>query len=282
MIPDPATTTPAPVPVYDSGRRPPPFWEEAVESWRYRDLILQFVLRDIRSRYKRSVLGVAWTMLNPLLMMAVLSLVFSNIFRVSAQNYPVYVLSGTIVWNFFAQSTIASMLQLVWGGALMNRIYLPRTVFAVSAVGVGLVNLSFAIVPLVAIMILTGAPITVSALQLPAAFAIAALLSLGVGLLISTAAVSFHDISEMYQIALSAWYFLTPVAYPESILPAGVARWLPFNPAYYAVKVFRDPLYHGQFSSARDLLTATAISIGIFLAGWFVFTSRSDRIAYRI
>ena len=86
----------------------------------------------------------------------------------------------------------------------------------------------------------------------------------------------------MYQIALSAWYFLTPIAYPESILPRAVAAWLPFNPAYYAVKVFRDPLYHGRFSSPGDLAAAAAVSIGVFLAGWWVFTSRSDRIAYRI
>src|SRR5439155_19436287 len=132
----------------DSARRPAPPIEELQELWRYRSLVVQLVSRDIKTRYKRSVLGVAWTMLNPLMMMLVLTLVFSNLFRFSVQHYPVYMLSAQIMWTFFAQTTTAAMSNLIWGGSLLTRIYMPRTVFAVAAVGTGMVNLLLSMCPL--------------------------------------------------------------------------------------------------------------------------------------
>src|SRR5713101_5117542 len=128
--------------VYDSSRLPRPFLRELYDLVRYRDLVVQLVSRDIRTRYKRSVLGVGWTLLNPLLMMAVLTLVFSQIFRANIQHYAVYLLSAQLIWIFFAQSTTQAMNSLTWGGALVTKIYLPRSVFAISQVGLGLVNLS--------------------------------------------------------------------------------------------------------------------------------------------
>lgn len=137
---------------YDSARRPPPAVEELQALWRYRDLVVQLVRRDLVARYKRSVLGIAWTMLNPLGMMLVLTLVFSHLFR-TVPAYPAYVLIGLMAWNFFAQSTVMAMRQLVWGGTLLQRIYMPRTTFAVSAVGTGLVNLVFAFIPLLVVLL---------------------------------------------------------------------------------------------------------------------------------
>src|SRR5438093_12357629 len=122
-----------PEPIYDSARRPLPFWEELCEAWRYRDMVVQLVARDMKVRYKRSVLGIAWTMLNPLMMMVVLTLVFSHLFRVTLPHYPIYVLSAMVLWNFFAQSTTVAMSQLVWGGALLPRIYMPRPTCALGA-----------------------------------------------------------------------------------------------------------------------------------------------------
>src|SRR5690554_3041515 len=121
--------------VYDSSRRGHLAIDELREVIRYRSLIFQLVRRDVLTRYKRSVLGVAWTMLNPLGMMVVLTVAFSQIFRFDVPNYAAYVLSGLLVWNFFSQTTTASMVSLIWGGELFKRIYLPRAVFAVSSMG---------------------------------------------------------------------------------------------------------------------------------------------------
>ena len=144
-------------PIYDSARRSHPALDELRDLLAYRHLVLQLVRRDVLTRYKRSVLGIAWTLLNPLGMMIVLTIAFSQLFRFGdTLSYPAYVLSGLLAWTFFQQTTTASMVNLVWGGGLLNRIYVPRASFAVAAVGTGLVNLILALLPLVLVMLATG------------------------------------------------------------------------------------------------------------------------------
>jgi ABC-type polysaccharide/polyol phosphate export permease len=270
------------LPLYDSARRPPAFWEELVEVWRYRDLLLQLISRDLKTRYKRSILGVMWTLLNPIGMLVVLTVVFSNLFRFDLPNYPVYLLAGIVFWTFLAQTSTAVTNHLLWGGTLLTRIYVPRTVFAIAATGTGIVNFSMSLLPLVAIAFLEGVPPDVSLLWVPFAMLLVAAFALGVGLLLSSLALEFPDVIEMYQIALSAWYFLTPIIYPLQIFPEA-HRWiLNLNPAYHILEVFRHPIY---WSSAPGPLTIAAAAIAALvtlLLGWFTFTMRADRIAYRV
>lgn len=270
------------VPVYDSARLPPPMVDELIQAARYRDLIRQLVRRDIVTRYKRSVLGVAWTMLNPLGMMVVLLLAFSTVFG-SRQSYAVYLLTGLIAWNFFAQTTTSAMTQLTWGGALLNRIYLPRAAFALSAVGTGLVNQLFALVPLALVMAVTRTPLHPTIALLPVAIVLLASFTLGVGLLVSTLAVYFPDVAEMYQIALVAWMYLTPIIYPESIVPQTYRWWMfNLNPMYHLVKLFRMALLYGTWPSATQLASAVTIALAVLLAGWTLFTAKADEFAYRV
>src|SRR5260221_2671662 len=138
---------------YDSAARGWSPLTELVELVRYRDLVLMMVANMVKTRYKRSALGVVWTLLNPLLNMAVLTVAFSALFSSSLVHYPVYVLTGLVFWNFFSQTTLFAMNALVWGGGLLKRVYIPRTIFAVSAVGNGLVNLGLSLIPLVLIML---------------------------------------------------------------------------------------------------------------------------------
>jgi len=212
------------VPIYDSSRRGVRAFEELRELFNYRNLVLQLARRDILTRYKRSALGVGWTMINPLGMMLIMTVAFSRVFS-SVPGYPAYVLSGLIVWLCFSQTTTASMVNLVWGGGLLHRIYLPRTSFAVAAIMTGLVNLTLSLVPLLLVILIIGLPITGAILFLPVPMFLLAAFSLGVGLLLSTIAVYFPDVAEMYQIFLTAWMYLTPIFYPESILPENIA-WL--------------------------------------------------------
>jgi ABC-2 type transport system permease protein len=270
------------IPIYDSARRGVPFVEEFIELIRYRDLVLQMVSRNIKMRYKRSVLGIAWTMLNPLLMMIVLAFVFSNIFRFTIENYLIYVLSGLIFWNFFAQTTSSAMSELVWGGSLLTRIYVPRAVFAASALGTGLVNLLLSIVPLVLIMLATGVPLSPAMLFLPIPILLTAAFALGVGLFLSTLAVYFTDVVEMYVIALAAWMYLTPVIYPEEIIPEHL-RWLfKLNPLYHLLEVFRAPIYAGWLAGPKTIAAAAVVAILGLLIGWWFFTKRADDFSYRV
>jgi ABC-2 type transport system permease protein len=267
---------------YDSAKRPPAFWEEIVEAFRYRDLIVQLVSRDVKTRYKRSLLGIAWTMLNPLLMMIVLTLIFSHLFRFEIPHYPIYLVSALIIWNFFAQSTIAATHHMRAGSVLLAKVYVPRTVFAIAAVGTGLVNLLLAIVPLLLLCVVLGVQLTLSLLFLPVPILLVAAFSLGIGLLVSTVAVPFPDVIDMYQVLLTAWYFATPIFYPLSMLSPDVAAWLPWNPMYHLVELFRDPIYGGLRLSATEIAPAAAFSAFALVLGWSVFATQADRLATRL
>lgn len=273
------------IPIYDSAQRAHPALEELRELVQFRDLIAQLVRRDILTRYKRSFLGVAWTMLNPLGMMLVWTIAFSQLFdrAGSIVGYPAYVLSGLLAWNFFAQTTTAAMVNFVWGGGLLNRIYVPRTAFALSAIGTGLVNLSLAFVPMLIVMLFVGLPISISVLFTPISMILLGLFALGVGLLLSALAVFFPDVSEMYQIVLQAWIFLTPIMYPVEILPERIRFWLThLNPMFYFVRLYRVPIYDGRFPTLIEIGEPLLIALVTLLVGWLLFTSKSDEFAYRL
>jgi ABC-type polysaccharide/polyol phosphate export permease len=267
--------------VYDSSHRGPLALEEFRGVIRYRELIGQLIKRDIISRYKRSVLGVAWTMLNPLGTMLILTLVFSNLFH-SVAGYPIYILSGLIGWNFFAQTSSAALNQNVWGGSLLHRIYVPRTAFTLSSLGTGIVNFLLSLVPLVLIMLIIQYPLKVSFLFVPIALLILAIFSLGLGLLFSTIAIYFPDIVEMYGVALTAWMYITPIIYPEAIITGPLKLFLfTLNPMYYFIRLIRLPIYDGIVPPFSTIGIALAISLVTFIVGWCVFTRKANDLTYR-
>ena len=271
------------VPIYDSARQGSAALEELREIFNYRYLIVQFVRRDILTRYKRSALGVAWTMLNPLGTMIILTIVFSRAFGGSQEGYAAYVLSGLIAWSFFAQSTNAATLHLVWGGSLLKKIYIPRTSFAVSATGTGLINLLLSLIPLVLVMLVIGVPIRWTIIFLPIPVLFLAMFALGVGLIISTMAIYYADIAEMYQITLTAWMYLTPVIYSPEILPEVYRLWIiRLNPMYYLIELFRMPIYYGQVPDLSLVLISAGIAFFTLFSGWMFFSSKSDEFAYRV
>lgn len=269
---------------YDSALRGIPPLEELREVMRYRDLIFQLVHRDVTTRYKRSALGIAWTMLNPLGMMIVLTIAFSHVFRIQTEySYPAYVLSGLLAWNFFSQTTNAAMVNLVWGGGLLHRIYIPRTSFALAAIITGLVNLCFALVPLLFINAITRVPLRWILLLLPVPMLLLSAFALGVGLLISTLAVYYPDVAEMYSIVLLGWMYLTPVIYPVSILPEMIRFWITrLNPMYYFVELYRAVVYYGRLPAMDMLLPACIFAIATLVIGWIAFTYKADEFSYRV
>jgi ABC-type polysaccharide/polyol phosphate export permease len=267
--------------VYDSGHRGPVVLEELRGLLHYRDLLFQLVRRDIVSRYKRSALGIAWTMLYPLGMMTVMTVVFSQLFH-AVHGYPAYILSGLVAWNFFSQTTSAAMQHMVWGSALIHRIYMPRSAFVVSAIGTGLVNVLFALVPMFLITLLVGLPLTWSVLFLPVAALLLASFALGVGLLLSAWAIYFPDIAEMYQVGLIGWMYLTPIIYPVTTIPEAYRYWFfHLNPMYYLVSIFRAPIYEGVLPGWPLLAAGAAIALVTLAVGWIVFCSRADEFTYR-
>lgn len=276
-----SSTTSNESPIYDNTKRGSLALEELRGVFQYRDLIYQLVQRDIVTRYKRSVLGIAWTLLNPLGTMLVMTIVFSQLFH-TVHGYPTYILSGLLAWNFFAQTTSSSMQQMVWGSSLLHRIYMPRAVFAVSAIGTGLVNLILSFIPLIIIMFMTATSLHWSLLFLPVAILLLATFSLGMGLLLSTISIYFPDAAEMYQVALVAWMYLTPIIYPAEIIPETYRYWLfHLNPMYYLIQIFRQPIYDGSLPSFPMLAMGVGISSLTLIAGWVIFSYKADEFTYR-
>ena len=267
--------------IYDSSKRPHPLIEEFLTLIKYRDLLYQFVSSSIKTRYKRSFLGVIWTLLNPLLMMVVLTLVFTNLFRFAIQYYPVYLLSGLILWNFFSSTTIQALQGMILSGGLLNRIYVPKSVFTFSALGTGLVNLTISLVPLFAITLFLGVKIHLSILIMPLAILLLAIFSLGIGLILAAAAVYFADMLPVYEVILTLWMYATPIIYPADILPADRVWLLKLNPMYYLLQVFRRPLYEGVVPGWGEWAIAASVALAVFIAGSLIFTSKINEYAYR-
>ena len=236
------------------------------------NLLLNLVRRDLTVRYKRSVIGFFWTMLNPLILMIILTIVFSNIFRFEGiSHYEIYFLSESLVFGFFAQTTVQSMTSLSWNGSLMKRIRVPKSIFAISTTLSGLVNLCLAYIPLFVIMIVRGAPIRPTVLFLPVAFLIIAIFTLGVSLFLSGLAVYFDDVSQMYQVATLALMYMTPIIYPIDIIPHNFLWLIRWNPLTQLFKLARDPVYNGALPEVHILIGSVVTAIVALVIGWQVF-----------
>jgi len=255
--------------------------EEARALWRYRGLVQELVIRDIKVRYKRSVLGIFWTMLAPLLNMVALTLVFSALLRQQIQNYPVFFLTGSIFWAFFSQTTSSAASQTQDSNEIAKRIYIPRSVFVAAAIGGGLVNLALSMVPLLIIVLATGFPVHPTWAFLPISVLIAAVFSAGVALLLFTLASRFSDVREMYLVLVQTWFFLTPIVYHPSIVPPRYRFALWANPMYYLLQTFRKPIYEGVLPSPGLVGASAALAVTVFATGWIYFCHRADTFAYR-
>jgi ABC-type polysaccharide/polyol phosphate export permease len=256
--------------------------KEISEIVRYKELLKNLILRDIKVRYKRSVLGFLWVMLNPLLMMLILTMVFSNLFGISAKHYTAYLLSGIVLWNFFAQSTMQSTASFVGNANLIRKTYLPKTIFPLSAVMSASVNLVFSLVPLFLVLLITGTPGSSYFFLLPVVLVMVLVFSFGVALILATSTVFFHDTIPIYEVLLLGWMYLTPVFYPESILPPEILSIVRLNPFYHFLNIFRDALYTGNPLRYESLIYGFVFSSSIFIAGWLFYGRFKDRIIYQL
>ena len=265
-------------PYYDSANRLPLPLEELSGVMRFRELILELVRRDLITRYKRSFLGVIWTMLNPLAMMLVMALAFSHFF--AGPRYAAHLLSGIVAWTFFAQASTAAVAALIWIGPVSRSIYLPRSLFAVSALCTGIVNFVLSLIPLAAVLLASGVRFRPAALFVPIPMLLLACFTLGIALLVSSLAIRFPDIFEVYPIILSGWIYLVPIIYPAEALPLQIQRlfwWL--NPMYSLLGVFRKPILEGSIPPSADLAWCCLTSVLTLVAGWYLYGRQVDAYA---
>ena len=260
--------------VYDSDQPRRPIATELTNLWAYRGLLKLLVTRDLTVRYKRSTLGVWWTLLNPLLTMTVLWIVFSQFFRFDMPGVPyiAYLLSGILLITFFAQGVIATGSSIVNSASVLSKVYVPAEVFAVAAAVAALVNFLISMVPLLAIQLITGVGVPWTALLVPIPAFFMLLLVAGLGLLVASAAVFFYDVLDLTAVLTQLLGYLTPTFYPISIVPE---RFLPLiyaNPLYSYLTIFRGFIYEGVFAPTWTFVVMILSSIIVLLIGVWVFT----------
>ncbi len=283
----PLTSAPAPPvlrkQVYDSAKRPHPAVEEAQELLRFWDLVLQWSRRNIKLRYKRSILGVLWTLLEPLMLMTILTIVFSNVFRFDGLDYPfpLYILSGLLLFDFFNRSTLQIVEETVASLGLASRIYVPRSAFAVATVLTYLVNWAIALIPLVAIMMVLRQPLSWAILTIPFGMLLSSLFALGVGLLVATLGAFFHDVKLTYQVLLTGWFYATPIIYPLEIVPAPFEKYFLLNPLLHLVALVREPVIFARVAPLENWMAAGGFSLAALALGWWVFTTQRSVFDYR-
>jgi len=250
------------------------------EIFRYRDLILVLIVRELKVRYRRSTIGFLWTMIHPLLTMLVLEVVFSTAFRFNIKDYPVYVFSGILFWNFFNQSVVTSMNSLKGNASLLQKLPVPKAVFPIATVLSGVVNLIFALVPLSLILFVSNHRLSGSLLFVPVGIVIATMFTLGAGLILSPLAVFFNDVVEMVTVVLTLILYLTPVFYPLSIVPARFRWVVACNPLQLILEVFRAPIYRSQIPEIGQLSVAVLVATAMLVGGVAVFERSGDRIPF--
>jgi len=271
---------------------PRTLWRQAIYLLRYRELIQSLVARDLKVRYKNSVLGVLWSLMNPLLMMIVFTVVFTVMAPIRAgesTNFPVFVLSALLPWNFFTQSVIGCTTSIVANAPLLKKVYFPREVLPLSLVLANLVNFLIALLVLFAVIFIFQIPFTIWLLYLPLVILIQVVFTLGIGFLLASVNVFYRDTQQVTDVLVLAWFFMTPIVYPLNILPRsyelfGVTLdvWrlvYILNPMASLIANYRVILIDGA-PPALDFLARTAITAGIvFFIGWLVFNRYSWRFA---
>jgi len=245
-----------------------------------RDLLFELIKKDLKVKYKRSILGVFWSILNPLLMMVVMSIVFSYLFRFEIKNYPVYILSGIIFWNFFSTSTNLSSFSLISNASLLKKVYFPRAILVISVVLSQFINLLYALIPLVFIMIIFKTPVNLSIIFIIFPLLFLLLFTIGISLILSILSAYFTDIGYIYQIILLAWMYLTPIFYPASIVPDKYKIFLFINPIYHILTNIREIIYYGTLPAMNSLLISFIFSFSFFIFGLWFFKINENKVMY--
>lgn len=244
---------------------------------RYKYLLYFLVKRDFVSRYRKSVLGVFWSLLNPLLTMVVMTMIFSRLFKFEISNFPVYLLSGQIVYGFFSEATTLAMGSIIAGEGIIKKVYVPKYIFPLSRVISSLVNLMFSTLAFLFIYFITSAPFHWTLLLIPIPLMYTFVFSLGLALLLSSMSVFFRDLSYIYGVLLTMIMYFTPIFYPVSILPDYLVPVVGLNPLYHYIDYFRNLALHGVIPGVWENMVCMGFSLASLCCGLYVFMSQQDK-----
>lgn len=254
-------------------------WKVRFETFfHYTDLIKELVKKDLKLKYRRSFLGYLWSILNPLLIMIIMTVVFSRMFNRDIQNYPVYLIAGRTIFEFVTGSTTKAMASIRGNASLIKKIYIPKYVFPLAKVTSGMIDSVFSMGAMLIVILATGTPITWYYLLIPVVILQVYIFSCGLGFFLAQAVVFFRDMQYIYNAATTAWMYLTPLFYPLASLPENV-QWLVvhINPCYSYVTQMRCCVYSGTLPEPWLVAAGFAWAIGMFLFGLITFKKSQDK-----
>ena len=248
------------------------------EFWQYRDLLNLLVTKNIKLKYRRSWLGYIWSILNPLLIMVVMTIVFSTMFKRNIDNFPVYLFCGQLLFNFMNTATTQSIFSITGNAALLKKTYVPKYLFTLARVTSCLVDLLFSLGALVIVIIVTRARLTWYALLFPFVLLQLYAFSIGLGLFLAQANVFFKDTQFIYSAVITAWMYLSAIFYPIEALPEKV-MWLikHCNPMYFYIGQFRDLVYYGSMPDCSIILSGCGAALVMLAFGMWTFSRSEDR-----
>jgi ABC-2 type transport system permease protein len=242
------------------------------ELWRYRALLKNLVTREIKVKHKRSVLGIAWTMLSPLLTTAILALVFAAFFGMKQNKggFGLYVMAGLVAWNLFSTASVLGLLSIQQNASIIRKVYVPVAIFPLASVSTALVNFAFAFLALLLYMLFFRLPMSWHILLGVVPLLELLVFALGLSMLLATLYVHFRDVKWFYESALLAWFYATPIFYPPEIIAPKYVGLLKLNPLSIIITAFRETITSGTVPDAKSLAVGAAYAVAIFLIGWIV------------
>jgi lipopolysaccharide transport system permease protein len=248
----------------------------------YRELIRILAISDLKIKYESSILGFAWSLLNPLLMMLVLYLVFYNVFKMQQQNFALYLLIGIVSWRFMANGTSAAMSAIVGKSSLVTKVYIPRKVLVLSSVLSSFICSLLEFMVLIPLLLLLGIGLSPYILVFPVIHIIYFFMIYGISLILAALFVYFRDLNQIWDVLLQIGFFLAPIVYPLSTVPSVYMRYYMLNPITVLIQLYRDALLYHRMPLTTDLAFAFASGIALMLLGSAIFKRLERRFAEEI
>lgn len=249
---------------------------------KYNFLLRQLVNRDFKTKYKRSVLGILWSFLNPLLTMIVQYIIFSTLFKSDIINFPVYLLTGIVMFNFFSEATSLSLGAIIGNAPLITKLYVPKYIFPISKVISSAVNLLLSLIPLIIVILITGIKIKISIILISFSILCLIVFCMGMSFILSSCMVFFRDTQFLWNVISMLWTYMTPIFYPESIIPDRFSFVLKLNPMYHFIRFSRTVISQGVSPEPKAYLYCIISALATFVIGAIIFKRTQDKFVLNI
>lgn len=247
--------------------------------YEYRELLKTSVKKDVRGKYKNSVLGILWSFLNPLLQIAVYALVFPLIAKSNEANYTVFICCGLIPWNFFSSAIARSSFTMIENGNIIKKVYFPREILSISVVTSEMINFIISTVIILAFVLGFGLGVTKYVILYPLIVLVEYILLIGISFFVSSITVFFRDLQHFITVILQLLFYATPIVYSASVIPEGFKWILKYNPMTYIIEAFRNIFYYQKMPDIKSLVIVLVISIVLCIVGYLFFSKLQKKFA---